>query len=240
MKAIASSALIASLLLSTVASAQDASPAALAPAEPGVDEGGPPAEVRSRDGFYLRMSVAGPAFVTFFGDGPTGSASISALDSARGFAIGGSIAPGWVIGGTIQSSTADGTFEAGPLRDATIVNGYTTAPSQRALATLTELGAFIDWYPDPRGGWHVGLSGGLGIVSVENYADDTTIDGFSPAGTVFVGHDWAIGGAWSLGVALVASGATAAKLEHDDENGGDTGYRLAPVSVGLQASLLYF
>jgi hypothetical protein len=227
MKAIAPSALVALLHFAPAAAAQ-------APSD------STSAELRSPDGFYLRTSVSGPAFVTFFGDGPTGTATIAALDSAPGFSIGGSIAPGWVIGGTVQTATAQGTFDRGPLRNATlVVDGSNTPASQKARATFVETGLFVDWYPDPRAGWHVGLSGGLGVITVNNYADDSTLVGFSPAGTVFGGRDWAIGGPWSLGISLVASGATGATLKRESTD-DSAGYRLAPVSVGLQASLLYF
>jgi hypothetical protein len=192
-----------------------------------------------RDGFYLR-ATSGPAVLSLAGEGPTRSASMLALGSAGSFSIGGSIARGLVLAGTAQTATVQTTFKGGPFRSATIaVDGSNIAASHQALATFTELGVLLDWYPNPAAGWHAGLSGGLGAIVIVNRADDSTLIGLSPAGTVFGGYDWAIGRDWSLGLSLVASGAGAASMKHGS-GGSDAGYQLTPLSVSVQASILYF
>jgi hypothetical protein len=154
--------------------------------------------------------------------------------------MGGSIGRGLVLAGTLQASTLQATFKGGPFRNATLdVDGSNIAASHSAYGSFTELGLLIDWYPNISAGWHVGASAGLGVIGIVNNADDSTLIGVSPAGTLFGGYDFALGRDWSLGLSLVASGASAASMKHAS-NGDDANYRLTPVSVGLQASLLYF
>ena len=194
---------------------------------------------RTRDGFYLRLS-SGPSFLSLSGDGPTRSASIAALGSGGSISIGGSIARGVVLAGTVQTVTGQGTFHDGPFRSATIsVDGSNIDASHRAIATFNELGALIDWYPNSAAGWHAGLSAGFGVIAIVNSADNSSLYGVSPAGTLFGGYDWAIGRDWSLGLSLQASGAGAAAMKHSPDR-TDAGYRLTPASIGIQASVLYF
>jgi hypothetical protein len=160
--------------------------------------------------------------------------------TAGGFAIGGSIVRGLVLAGTAQGATTQATFKGGPFRNATIaVDGNNIGASHEAMASFGELGLLLDWYPDPAAGWHAGLSGGLGAVVIVNNADDSSLVGVSPAGSVFGGYDWAIGRSWSLGLSLALSGAGTATMKHAS-GGDDAGYRLTPVSASVQASILYF
>jgi hypothetical protein len=155
------------------------------------------------------------------------------------FAIGGSIARGWVLAGTIQGSTITNTLDGGPFVDASVTSdGETISASAKVAATFSHVGVLVDWYPDPTKGWHVGASGGLGVAGVINQADDSTMTGASAGGSAFGGYDWSIGPDWSLGVGLVASGNTSAKMLDSDKD--DTGYRLKSYSIGVTGSVLYF
>ena len=184
--------------------------------------------------------TSGPALLSLSGHGPAGNASIASSGTMGSFALGGSIARGLVLGGIMQAATTRGTFEGGPFRNATIaVDGNDISASHKAEASFGEFGLLVDWYPNPAAGWHAGLSGGLGAVVVTNLADDSSLVGVSPAGTLFGGYDWAIGRDWSFGLSLAVSGAGPASMKHAS-GGGDTGYQLTPVSVGVQASILYF
>ncbi|MBN1611831.1 MAG: hypothetical protein JW940_34690 [Polyangiaceae bacterium] len=154
-------------------------------------------------------------------------------------AIGGSIARGWVLAGTIGGSAITNTLDGGPFEDATVTaDGETTSASAKVAATVSHLGVLVDWYPDPSTGWHVGASAGLGSVAIINQADDSTMTGPSGGASAFGGYDWSIGPDWSLGVALVASGNGSAKMLDSDED--DTGYRLKSYSIGITGSVLYF
>jgi hypothetical protein len=194
---------------------------------------------RERNGFYLRLT-SGPGFLSLRGNGPAATASMASSGSMGGFTIGGSIARGLVLAGTVSGATAQGTFKGGPFRNATIaVDGSNISASHKAEASFGEIGLLIDWYPNPAAGWHAGLSGGLGAVVIKNDADDSSLVGVSPAGSIFGGYDWAIARSWSLGLSLTVSGASAASMKQAS-GGGDAGYQLTPVSASVQASLLYF
>jgi hypothetical protein len=108
----------------------------------------------------------------------------------------------------------------------------------------SQLGVLVDWYPLQAQGLHVGLSAGLGSLALTNQADDSTIYGSSVAGTLLVGYDWPISPTWAVGLALVASGSTYATLKKrdsgDQPEGDQTGYKLAPIFVGLSGSILLF
>jgi len=191
-----------------------------------------------REGVYLRI-VNVMSYVAVTGHGPYGTASMSGLGSGMILAIGGNPARGLVLAGTLQASTIESTLTGGPFEDATLtLDDESIDASTRATAAFSQLGALVDWYPDPAAGWHAGLSAGLGLTSLVIHADASQMFGTGAAGTLFGGYDWAIGPQWSLGIGLVASGNTSAKLM--DTDGADTEYRLRAFSVGLAGSLLNF
>jgi hypothetical protein len=186
---------------------------------------------------------AGPSLTLLDGHGPSGSDAYLRGAGNGGFlTIGGALAPGLVLAGTLQGSGLEAKFKGGPLEDATLtVNSTTRSASRKATGGFGMLGALVDWYPNPRGGWHAGLSTGVGVIALKQSADDRTLAGLDFAGSLFGGYDWAIGREWSLGLQLTASGGTQAKLkEGDSDSNHDTGYRLTPLSIGVQASVLYF
>jgi hypothetical protein len=187
----------------------------------------------------LRISSGiGDANVT--GTGPKGAASVSGLGGNSLIAIGGSLIPGLVLAGAAQTSSISGTFNGGPFEGANVTSsGKSAVASNKADASAIELGLLVDWYPDPSEGWHVGISGGLGVISVKNHADDSTMSGTSTAGSLFGGYDWSIGPGWSLGLALVGSGTLAASLKNSSDQ-TDMGYRMKAYSIGLSGSFLYF
>ena len=194
---------------------------------------------RVHQGFYLRLS-SGPSVTTLRGRGPSGSASLTGGGESGFIAIGGAVAPGLVLAGTLQGTGFTADFKGGPLSDATLTaNGETHSASHRAQAGIGMLGLLLDWYPQPRGGWHAGIATGIGAVGLTNSADDSDLGGVNLSGSVFGGYDWALGRDWALGLQLTASGGTSTKL-HEDPGAHDSGYRLTPVSLGVQASLLYF
>ena len=193
----------------------------------------------TRGGFYLRIG-SGFSDVNLSGNGPRGTASFSGLGSNSLIAMGGNVARGVVLAGTIQGSSVTTTFKGGPFEGQTVTsNGQSLTASSKADANFAVLGLLVDWYPNPSDGWHVGLSGGLGVTSVKNHADDSTMNGTSAAGGVFGGYDWAIGPEWSIGLALVATGALSASMKNSSDQ-PDTGYRLKSSSLGISGSFLYF
>lgn len=185
--------------------------------------------------------AGGPTAVSLDGYGPSGNdAYLRGGGSSGSLAIGGAIAPGLVLAGTLQGAGLQSDFKGGPLADATVTaEGRTRSASRKATGGFGMLGVLVDWYPKPRGGWHTGFATGVGAVVLQNSADDSELAGLNLAGSVFGGYDWAIARDWSLGLQLVASGGTKAKMKEDDGD-HDTGYRLTPLSLGINASVLYF
>ena len=201
-----------------------------------------PAAPRIHRGLYLRLG-SGPSFVTLRGHGPSGGGASITDSGAGGFiALGASVAPGLVLAGTIQGTGFNSKFKGGPFADATVTSadGSTHSASHKAQGGFGMIGVLVDWYPRPSGGWHTGLATGLGAIALTNSADDRNVGGLNFGGSVFGGYDWALGRDWALGLQLTASGATTAKLKEDTDDRADTGYRLTPLSIGVQASLLYF
>ena len=117
-------------------------------------------------------------------------------------AIGGTPVPGLVIGGsvsvTVASPNVSGQVEnAGSLASATGTAGALTS---------SLIAAFVDFYPDPTGGFHV--QGAIGPTSMkwaagpssaspQVPASDLTGGGFG--GSLGVGYEWWVGSQWSIG-----------------------------------------
>ena len=183
----------------------------------------------------------GPSLISLNGYGPSGGDAYLRDGGSGGFlAIGGAVAPGLVLAGTLQGTGLVADFKGGPFADATVTsNGQTRSASRKATGGFGMLGVLVDWYPQPRGGWHTGFATGLGVIALKNSADDSELAGVNLAGSVFGGYDWSIARDWSLGLQLTASGGTKTKMREDDGD-HDTGYRLTPLSIGVQASVLYF
>jgi hypothetical protein len=202
-----------------------------------------PAPRYRHQGFYLAAG-GGVAVLSAWGSGPSGSASMTGVGSESDVAIGGTVAPGLVIGAVARTWSISGTFKGGPAISATatyFTNGQPSTSrftlSGNASASTVELGAFLDWYPNPESGWHLGGSLGLGGMSVTDDAG-TSSDSAGLAVSLYGGYQWWLGPAWSLGLVGVASGGTMSSFEDGNQN--DTGYRLMPLGIGLASKLLYY
>jgi hypothetical protein len=216
------------------------------PAPPPAPEAPPPTASCScalrHDGFYTRIT-SGFAYTSVFGSGPNGSASVSGTGSLFSLAIGGTLAPGIVLAGVLAGTTGTSTFHGGPFANATITGAAgSTGPiaaSDNAGASSFDVGLLLDWFPDPAKGLHVGGSVGLGGVALTNQADGSFISGLGLGAGLFGGYDFWVGPAWSLGLALVASGVVP-PAHLADSNRNDTGYRMTPLAMGLEVSILYY
>jgi hypothetical protein len=172
----------------------------------------------------------GIGYMSAWGNGPSGSASVSGGGSSQGLALGGTVAPGLALAGVIRlADTSASSFHGGPAGQ---------APNSNADAALVQLGVLGDFYPDPEGGWHVGALLGLGGTVVTPRATDASMNSGGFTGSIFGGYDWWIGKSWSLGLQAVASGVTSATMF--DTNHNDTGYRLQALAAGFDGSLLFY
>jgi hypothetical protein len=182
-----------------------------------------PVHAYRHDGFYFRFSNE-TTYLGFHGEGPEGKASIKGLGSGGVLMIGGTPLPGLVIGGTLGSSTLRGKFNGRP-RD---------ADESDATIARADVGAFVDWFPQPDGGWHVGAAIGFGLPALTKSAIEDAV-GASVVGKVFGGYDWWIGPQWSLGLGALFAATPSTKLMV--EGGDPSGYKFYTLSAGLAASL---
>lgn len=188
----------------------------------------PPARARRgyhvHDGFYLRMGV---------GVGG-GHASISTnRDSASNFDVGaGGLALNLWMGGTPWSGVAVGGLLSlqGINESETVVEGDTT--DEDVDAALGLLGVFIDAFPDPQRGLHVGGSLGLSGLSTKASGDRLKnqlrvkdYDGGGLGASAWVGYMGFVGPEWSLGGMLQFTGVVTGQEEDDLKRRG-TGWGL--------------
>jgi hypothetical protein len=145
-----------------------------------------------------------------------------------------------VLGGLFRFAYTVAPFHGGPAAASTTAGS--TVPSAlnpNADATFVQLGALVDYYPDPESGWHAAASVGIGniiVIPQATGADMSTATAFTAL--LLGGYEWRLGGDWSLGLLAVASGATSATLY--DSGNNSTGYHLQPLSAGLEGSLLFY
>jgi len=111
-------------------------------------------------------------------------------------AIGGTPARGFVIGG-------DYAFQQGakPHANFSSPTGSSETDSPNNL-NLQLLGVFTDWFPDPRGGFHVGGTLGLARLYISDDKGHRSDSNAKKGGGVAlrVGYDFWVGSQWSLGI----------------------------------------
>jgi hypothetical protein len=167
-----------------------------------------PIGAERHDGFFLRFAL-GPAALHMerstegelygrSGDGP--DSQVSGAAGMSELSIGGTPAAGLVVAGTLLShQIAEPVLET---------DGDSDADLGGPLSFLV-LGATVDWYPNPKKGFHFG--GTLGLAGVVADSPDGSpfdrVGGTGGALSLQVGHDWWIADEWSLGVLGRLTGA---------------------------------
>lgn len=155
-------------------------PPAPAPADPGIHE---------HDGFYFRGGI-GAGYGSLDGDIAGISAKIKGGGAALELLFGGTPTPGLVIGGG---------FIFMSLNKPTVELGGVESDAANDLS-YGILGVFVDVYPDPSGGFHVGGMLGVANASVSNENGNTNTASVSGTGAfVQLGYDFWIGEQWSFG-----------------------------------------
>jgi hypothetical protein len=168
------------------------------------------------DGFYLRYSL-GPGVGHIGGTSPGGSFGDTGAGAGDIFAIGGTLPGGVVLGGASMALYSKGSLGA-------------------------VLGPFVDWFPDPRGGWHLGADLGLGVTqfletppgsAAATLSPDTWLHGYGLGAALFAGHDFWIAPQASIGLlALVSMMPSTAAQDAP-------GYALTPLWAGVLLGILY-
>lgn len=159
---------------------------------------------RRHDGFYLRLGL-GAGFLRSTVDYDAGNvtAEVKVRGGGAGFelALGGTVAPGLVIGGGIYTvSASDITWESDQVNDWPGADGDTFEGGDGSLGVL---GVMLDFYPNPRGGFHIQGGLGLGTIVLDN-DDDTDFPGENWEGgggglMLGAGYEFWVSDQWSLG-----------------------------------------
>jgi hypothetical protein len=166
----------------------------------------------THDGFYLRLSLGfGGAALKRDVSATTGIVGFESNNEISGGAtffelgLGGSVADGLVLGGTLLTSTvADPVI----VRDDDDMEIDLDSPLHFGL-----LGVTLDWFPDAQGGWHLGAT--LGGAWAYSRLPDQPLDFEGLGGTggglaLHGGYGWWVGDQWSLGVLMRLFGASVA------------------------------
>lgn len=179
--------------------------------------------VHTHDGFYLRLglgfgSMSGTAKRKFAGleDEQDGSGGGVASE----FALGGTVAPGLVLGGGIYGiSVPSPSYEDD--------NGTSTDGDQLVLSSI---GPFIDYYFDPNGGGHIQAAIALGVASQAKGDLDAAYSGTGVALMFGGGYEWWIGEQWSMGI-LARLQYFSVKGHPDEDDASALGFNADDVDV---------
>jgi len=181
----------------------------------------PPPELprggREHDGFYLRLGLGLSYVVDSVQSTVFDEASMSGAGLADELAIGGTPAPGLVVGGAIQDASA---FAPALRIDGDERDG---GPSSLGLSLI---GPFLDYYFDPAQGLHAQALVGLGVLTADDSRDLPV--GFGAS--VGIGYEWWVGGESSLGL---TARLVYARLSYDPSGIDERHSVLAPSLMGV-------
>jgi hypothetical protein len=109
--------------------------------------------------------------------------------------LGGTPMPGVTVGGGLHVDSA-----------------WSVNANRRSFSNLLFVGPFVDIFPDPRGGFHVGgMLGGAALVHDNPDLDPVTYRGFGAS--LWLGYDLWIAEQWSLGAMLAGGVARLASTD---------------------------
>ncbi|HET9953521.1 MAG TPA: hypothetical protein VFQ61_03405 [Polyangiaceae bacterium] len=160
----------------------------------------PDPSVRRHDGFYLRLGLgAGTIAARIDSPAPYGKLNASGGGVGLEIALGGTVAEGLVIGGGLYVQAASQVrWKGDGLRSFT--EGRTSLTGQEGGVSV--LGVLVDYYPNPRDGFHV--QGALGIGSLNFGRDSNRVpseDWTGGGGGLMLGagYEFWVAPQWSLG-----------------------------------------
>jgi hypothetical protein len=148
------------------------------------------AEPWYHEGFQFRGAVG----AGFLSDSETSNVNLHGGAGAFEVYIGGTPARGLVIGGFINDAIViDPTVS--------VPNVSVSTDSNTSLSLVT-IGPYIDFYPNPREGFHIIGTLGFADLSLsyndENVSSTHSTTGFAIGGGI--GYDWWVSPYWSLGI----------------------------------------
>jgi hypothetical protein len=154
------------------------------------------------DGFYLRLNLGVGAYGARYDDDITAGGGALALD----FMLGGSPSRGLAVGGALMADHAQNVTveqDGREVGEATVETGL--------------IGVFIDGFPDPKGGFHVGGLLGLANIRTDAKGADEVRNDAGAGGAVWVGYDAWVGDEWSVGGLLRFSAALGRSTKNDQD-----------------------
>ena len=154
----------------------------------------PPPVQRSyhmHDGFYFRASVGlGSLGANYDDEHPSGRDL-----SGSGFSLGGDV----MIGGTPSVGLAlGGAVLAQGAVSAEFDRGRRSPNEDRSLSLIV-VGPFVDGFPVPNKGWHIGGLAGFAVSHIEESPDDGITRTLGVGGSFWFGHDFWVADEWSVG-----------------------------------------
>jgi hypothetical protein len=151
----------------------------------------PAAGKRSHDGFYLRLSL-GAVYLheSWSPDGDSPGAEYGGGGTSLETAIGTSVRPGLIVGGLWQLVAVTDPNES------YLGTTYVVAATYRFLDVLA---GFVDYYPRPRRGFHLGGSAGLLMASNADREYGALTTSWGAALSVRGGYDVFFSSRWSVG-----------------------------------------
>ena len=128
--------------------------------------------MRQHDGFYLRFGFA-LAYISDTVDYPLGELGVSSAGGFLDIAVGGTVAPGLVVGFGLHGATLfSPKFDS---NDA-LVKPELEYIETRESAAVSLPGLYVDYYPDDTGGLHFNGTLGLGLVAISTVSDENDPD----------------------------------------------------------------
>jgi hypothetical protein len=180
----------------------------------------------THDGFYLRAALG-------LGGGHINVSTNSKDANNFGFGGGGISLSGW-IGATPWRGVVIGGFLGAQIINESDVEVDGHGSDQQLQGTTGLIGPFVDVYPDPLRGFHLGLAPALASVNTKAkskaLADELHVedfDGRGVGGSAWVGYEGWVGGEWSLGGLLQVSGVGWVDQKTDDIKRRAGGYVLS-------------
>jgi hypothetical protein len=200
---------------------QDNGPQTLAASAPSADASPQGRNARVHDGFYLRMALG------------TGTATVKLRDAPEGldYAI---EQAGWLdvmVGGTPRRGIAVG---GGLWASGFSTEEWRGENNDRGSGVIFGIGPFIDYFPDPDGGFHLGGTVGIGGLQIdaEPFTNDDERMASGSAVGAWLGYDVTVYRQWSLGVEARYLGVRAKHPRDDWKGTGDC--------FGLSLTGLYY
>jgi hypothetical protein len=178
---------------------------------------------RTHDGFYFRLGTGFGAYSESLQSEDAGIYGGKVKGTNTGFAtlgelaLGGTIGKGLVLGG--------GAYTAQLIASTFRVNQDSAGPPPPELdpeiRNFALVGPFLDWYPNPKKGFH--LQAALGLATLSSiHIDTSAVNDDNPyhaagAGIMLgAGYEWWIGEEWSMGAMARMLGAVLVGKDDSD------------------------